>query len=105
MNYEFILFVNTGGEERQGMSRQTWNLFSEKLIDLVMTRVFDDLPVLRIDWSNLVGELASWRLWIRTPRVLTKQLESEIEVAEHKSKNEPTQPAHKAQKCCKRSSN
>ncbi len=50
--YEFILFVNTGGEERLGMSRQTWNLFTEKLLDLVMSRVFEDVLVLKIDWST-----------------------------------------------------
>ena len=54
VNYEVILFVNTGGEERLGMSRQIWNLFTEKLSDLVMSWVFEDLPVLKIDWSNLV---------------------------------------------------
>ena len=53
VNYEF-LFVNTGCEERLGVSRQTSNLFTKKLTDLVMTRVFDDLPVPKIDWSNLV---------------------------------------------------
>ena len=36
------------------MSRQIWNLFTEKLSDLVMSWVFEDLPVLKIDWSNLV---------------------------------------------------
>ncbi len=52
VNYEFILLVNTVGEDRLGMSRQTWNLFMEKLSDLVMSRVFEDLPVPKIDWSN-----------------------------------------------------
>ncbi len=54
VNYEFIFFINIGGKERLGMSRLTWNLLTKKLTDLVMTRVFDDLLVPKIDWSNLV---------------------------------------------------
>ncbi len=92
VNYEFILFVNTGGEERLGMSRQTWNLFTKKLTDLVMTRVFDDLPVPQIDWSNLIRGIGVLAAVDEDSQVLTKQLVSEIEVAEHKfrtwSKNE-----------------
>ena len=92
VNYEFILFVNTGGEERLGMSRQTWNLFTKKLTDLVMTRVFDDLPVPKIDWSNLVRGIGVLAAVDEDSQVLTKQLVCEIEVAEHKfrawSKNE-----------------
>ncbi len=92
VNYEFILFVNTGGEARLGMSRQTWNLFTEKLTDLVMTRVFDDLPVPKIDWSNLVRGIGVLAAVDEDSQVLTKQLVSEIEVAEHSfrawSKNE-----------------
>ncbi len=30
-NYNVILFVNTSGEDRLGMYRQTWNLFTKKL--------------------------------------------------------------------------
>ncbi len=62
VNYEFILFDNTGGQERLGMSSQTWNLFTEKLSDLVISRVFEDLPVPKIDWSNQergIGVLAA----------------------------------------------
>ncbi len=84
VNYEFILFVNTGGEERLGMSRQTWNLFTEKLTDLAMSRVFDDLPVPKIDWSNLVRGIGVLAAVDKDSQVLTKQLVSEIEVAEHK---------------------
>ncbi len=58
VNYEFILFVNTGGKERLGISRQTWNLFTEKLTDLVMTRVFDgpeDRLVQLVTWHRRLG--------------------------------------------------
>ncbi len=84
MNYEFILFVNTGGEERLGMSRQTWNLFTEKLTDLVMATVFDDLPVPKIDWSNLVRGIGVLAAVDEDSQVLTKKLVSEIEVAKHR---------------------
>ena len=89
---EFTLFVNTGGEERLGMSRQTWNLFTEKLTELVMTRVFDDLRVLKTDWSNLVRGIGVLAAVDEDSKVLAKQLVREIKVAEHKfralSKNE-----------------
>ncbi len=92
VNYEFILYVNTGGEVRLGMSRQTWNLFTEKLTDLVMTRAFDDLPVPKIDWSNLVRGIGVLAAVDEDSQVLTEHLVSEIEVAEHNfrvwSKNE-----------------
>ncbi len=84
VNYEFILFVNTGGEERLGMSRQTWNLFTKKLMDRVMTRVFDDLPVPKIDWSNLVRGNGVLAAVDEDSQVLKKQLVSEIGVAKHK---------------------
>ncbi len=84
VNYKFILFINTGGEERLGMSRQTWNLFTEKLTDLVMTRVFDDIQVPKIDWSNLVRSISVLAAVDEDSQVLTKQLVSQIEVAEHK---------------------
>ncbi len=84
VNYEFILFVNTGGEERLGMSRQTWNLFTEKLSDLVMSRVFEDLPVPKIDWSNLVRGIGVLAAVDEVSQTLTKPLVSEITVAEHK---------------------
>ena len=83
VNYEFIPFVKTGGEERVGMSRQTWNLLTEKLTDLVMSRVFDDLPVPKIDWSNLVLGIGVLAGVDKDSQVLTKQLVSEIEMAEH----------------------
>ncbi len=78
VNYEFILFVNTGGEERLGMSRQTWNLFTEMLSDLVMSRVFEDLPVPKIDWSNLVRGVGVLAAVDEVSQTLTKQLVSEI---------------------------
>ncbi len=83
VNYESFLFVNTGGEARLGMSRQIWNLFTEKLTDMVMTRVFDDLPVPKIIWSNLVRGIGVLAAVDEDSQVLTKQLVSEIEVAEH----------------------
>ncbi len=92
VNHEFILFVNKGGKERLGMSMQTWNLFTKKLTELVMTWVFNDLPVPKIDWSNLVRGIGVLAAVDEDSQVLTKQLVSEIEVAEHKfrawSKNE-----------------
>ncbi len=99
VNYEFV-FVNMGGKERLGMSRQTWNLFTEELTDLVMSRVFDDFSVPKIDWSTLVRGIGVLAAMDEDPQVLTKQLVSKIEVAEHKfcagSKSErgstPTSP-------------
>ena len=84
MNYEFILFINTGGEDRLGMSRQTLNLLTEKLSDLLMSRVFEDLLVLKIDWSNLVRGIGVLAAVDEVSQTLTKQLVSEITVAEHK---------------------
>ncbi len=81
VNYEFIFFVNTGGEERLGMSRQTWNLFTENLTDLVMFRVFDDLSIPKIDWSNLVRGIGVLTAVDKDSQVLKKQLVNKIEVA------------------------
>ncbi len=81
---EFILFVSTGGEERLRVSKPTWNLFTEKLTDLVMSRVFADLPVPKIDWSNLVRGISVLAVVDADSQALTKQLVGEIEVAEHK---------------------
>ena len=79
-------------QDRLEMSRQTWNLFTEKLSDLVMYRVFEDLPVPKIDWSNLVRGMGVLAAVDEVSQTLTKQLVSEITVAEHKfrawSKNE-----------------
>ena len=49
-----------------------------------MTRVFDDLPVPKIDWSNLVRGIDVLAAVDEDSQALTKQLVSEIEVAEHK---------------------
>ncbi len=84
VDYEFILFVSTGGEERLGVSKPTWNLFTEKLTDLVMSRVFADLPVPKIDWSNVVRGVGVLAVVDADSQALTKQLVGEIEVAEHK---------------------
>ncbi len=68
------------------MSRQAYNLFMEKFTDLVMTRVFNNLPVPKIDWSNLVRGICILAAVDKDFKV------SEIGVAEHKfrawSKNE-----------------
>ncbi len=84
VNHEFILFVNMGGVERLGISRQTWNLFTKKLRNLVMTRVFDDLSVPKIDWSNLVRGISVLAAVDEDSQALTKQLVSEIVVVKHK---------------------
>ncbi len=81
VDYEFILFVSTGGEERLGVSKPTWNLFIENLTDLVMSRVFKDLPVPKIDWSNLVRGIGVPAVVDAVSQALTKQLVGEIEVA------------------------
>ncbi len=81
VDYGFILFVSTGGEERLGVSKPTWNLFIENLTDLVMSRVFKDLPVPKIDWSNLVRGIGVPAVVDAVSQALTKQLVGEIEVA------------------------
>ncbi len=69
VNYEFILFVSTGGEERLGVSKPTWNLFTEKLTDLVMSRIFGVGVLTVVDADS---------------QALTKQLVGDIEMSEHK---------------------
>ena len=66
------------------MSRQTWSLFTKKLSDLVMSRVFEDLPVFKIDCTNLVRSKGILAAVDEDSQTLTKQLVSEIVVAEHK---------------------
>ena len=49
-----------------------------------MSRVFNDLPVPKIDWSNLVRGVGVLAVVDADSHALTKQLVGDIEVAEHK---------------------
>ena len=84
LNYPLLLFVNSGGEERTCLSKETWRLFARKYGAVVTDLILEDKPFPKSDWigfSNGSGVIATTDV---ASQELAKEIISSITVAEYK---------------------